>query len=158
MFLSKSSTVTTVSLFCAKCKTTKVMSCSREEIERKRLAALQKRHSKMGTQNCSTQLNSPAKFLGNQLGSPSSNTSRAGPLKTSNINTPKGYHPYAKPKIQMETNNVPVGKVVSGNVYLLSEDRFEVNPSEFCTPLINIFKRLPSKNYGQYTILFSFFL
>lgn len=123
------------------------MSCSREEIEKKRLAALQKRQTKIISQN-TTQLGSPANFNRNQLCSPSASTSRAGPLKTFSNNTPKSYHPYAKPKIQVETNSVPVGKVVSGTIYLISEERFEVNPSEFCTPLINIFKSLPSKNYG----------
>ncbi|KOB57038.1 Uncharacterized protein OBRU01_25774, partial [Operophtera brumata] len=124
------------------------MSCSSEEIERKRLAALQKRQSKISGQNSTPQFGSPAKFYGNQLlDSPSTNTSRRlpGPLKTVTSNTPRGYHPYAKPNSQVELNNIPVGKVVCGTVYLVSEERFEVNPSEFCTPLINIFKNSKSK-------------
>lgn len=113
------------------------MSCSKEEIERKRLAAIQKRQLK---------LSSPSSPLGNVS---ISNTTQNSPSFTSqNITGRKLYHPYKKPEIN-ETENIPVTKVISGTIYLISEGRFEVNPSEFCVPLINIFKSLPSKCYGK---------
>ncbi|XP_075980389.1 SWI/SNF-related matrix-associated actin-dependent regulator of chromatin subfamily A-like protein 1 [Anticarsia gemmatalis] len=128
------------------------MACSKEEIERKRLAALQKRQIKL-TNN----LNSPVKVNP----APSARTpepSKWGPAKSFQLNTNRS-HPYAKPNVSPQSpqvNNVPVGKVVSGTVYLISEDRFEVNPSEFCAPLINIFKSLPSKSYDSKTKLWNF--
>lgn len=119
------------------------MACSKEEIERKRLAAIQKRLSKSyeNIQN-NSQLQKPKEWT---LTSQSSNI---GPVKTfKGSNT---FHPYAKPESSKQAENaVPVSKVVSGTVYLISEHRFEVNPSEFCTPLINIFKSIPSRNYGK---------
>ncbi|XP_013148259.1 PREDICTED: SWI/SNF-related matrix-associated actin-dependent regulator of chromatin subfamily A-like protein 1 isoform X2 [Papilio polytes] len=120
------------------------MSCSKEEIERKRLAAIQKRQLK---------LSSPSSPLGNIS---ISNTTQNSPSFTSqNITGRKLYHPYKKPEIN-ETENIPVTKVISGTIYLISEGRFEVNPSEFCVPLINIFKSLPSKCYDANTKLWNF--
>lgn len=126
------------------------MSCTKEEIERKRLAALQKRKSK-SCQNAA-QFSPPHKFNSPTPGyssAPCNQPSRAGPVRSLINNGTKTFHPYSKPEVNFD-NNVPVNKVVSGTVYLISEDRFEVNPSEFCTPLINIFKTIPSRNYGKY--------
>ncbi|XP_045537355.1 SWI/SNF-related matrix-associated actin-dependent regulator of chromatin subfamily A-like protein 1 isoform X2 [Papilio machaon] len=120
------------------------MSCSKEEIERKRLAAIQKRQTK---------LSSPNSPLGNIS---ISNTTQGSPSFTAqNINGRKLYHPYKKPEIN-ESENIPVTKVVSGTIYLISESRFEVNPSEFCVPLINIFKSISSKCYDANTKLWNF--
>ncbi|XP_023944992.2 SWI/SNF-related matrix-associated actin-dependent regulator of chromatin subfamily A-like protein 1 [Bicyclus anynana] len=130
------------------------MACSKEEIERKRLAALQKRQSKLLNENIT--LKSPI----NQLRKPSewmstTQSFNIGPVK-SNIGTPNAFHPYAKAGNSKVESTVPVSKVVSGTVYLISEQRFEVNPSEFCTPLINIFKSLPSRSYDSKTKLWNF--
>ncbi|KPI99813.1 SWI/SNF-related matrix-associated actin-dependent regulator of chromatin subfamily A-like protein 1 [Papilio xuthus] len=120
------------------------MSCSKEEIERKRLAAIQKRQTKLSSPN------SPLRNLS------ISNTTQGSPSFTAqNINGRKLYHPYKKPEIN-DSENIPVTKVVSGTIYLISESRFEVNLSEFCVPLINIFKSLPSKCYDANTKLWNF--
>lgn len=124
------------------------MACSKEEIERKRLAALQKRQSNL-TSKINNSPFSPGTSYGNHASS--AGPSQAGPAKSFSSNTQKSYHPYTKPSNNIkEANTVPVTKIVSGTVYLISEERFEVNPSEFCTPLINIFKTMPSKSYGLY--------
>lgn len=129
------------------------MACSKEEIERKRLAALQKRQSKLTVENGSPQF-SPGKFYNKQSNLPSAGPSQSGPVKSFSSQYQKSFHPYTRPtNNNKEVPSVPVGKVVSGTVYLLSEERFEVNPSEFCTPLINIFKSIPSKCYGLYEII-----
>lgn len=122
------------------------MACTKEEIEKKRLAALQKRQNKTENLNnslCSTvNISSPRTPLGQ---------SRAGPVRNfSNFSASgKTYHPYVKSESKTQESSVPVTKVVSGTIYLISEERFEVNPSEFCTPLINVFKTISSRNYGN---------
>lgn len=122
------------------------MACTKEEIEKKRLAALQKRQSKLMYQN--NALCSPLKLNSEASGGPSvSFNQQFTPSRVKNFNyARKTFHPYARPENNTST---PVSKVVSGSVYLISDSRFEVNPSEFCTPLINIFKAIPSKNYGK---------
>lgn len=119
------------------------MACTKEEIERKRLAALQKRQNKqLGSNETS---NSPIKY---SSGSPRCLENRKfEPTKSYQLNSNRS-HPYTKPTASGSDNKVPIGKVVSGTVYLISEDRFEVNPSEFCTPLINVFKSMPTKCFG----------
>lgn len=127
------------------------MSCSKEEIERKRLAALQKRQNLLSNSN-SAQYTPPKSNP--QIGSPQPSSSNGGYRTFSN--NPNRSHPYNKPLASRSSieNHVPVDKVVSGTVYLISEDRFEVNPSEFCAPLINIFKSLPSKNFGKLLFIY----
>lgn len=111
------------------------MSCTKEEIERKRLAAMLKRKNKS---------NSPFK-LKNTENSPTTQC-KVGPVKSLLTAASTTAHPYARHERE---NTVPIGKVVSGTICLISEERFEVNPSEFCTPLINVFKSIPSRNYGN---------
>lgn len=82
------------------------MSCSHQEIESKRLAALQKLQNKAG-------------------GAP-------------------------------QPENMVEPKVVSATVYLISEDRFEVNPSEFSSPLVNVFKTLNTRRFDNKTKLWNF--
>ncbi|XP_063626142.1 SWI/SNF-related matrix-associated actin-dependent regulator of chromatin subfamily A-like protein 1 [Cydia splendana] len=132
------------------------MACTKEEIERKRLAALQKRQNKAQDQNKSI-VSSPS-----PISTPSPRTplrqSWAGPVRNSGNfgNGNRTFHPYAKPESSGSESSVPVTKVVSGTVYLISEERFEVNPSEFCTPLINVFKTIPSKSYDPSSKLWNF--
>ncbi|CAK1555561.1 unnamed protein product [Leptosia nina] len=126
------------------------MACSKEEIERKRLVALQKIKNKTShSQNDST---SSSASSGTSFASPNSSI---GPMRVLNKTNSPISHPYVK-KIQIKDNQVPVSKAVSGTVYLVSEDRFEVNPSEFCIPLINIFKTIPSKSYDSKSKLWNF--
>lgn len=63
-------------------------------------------------------------------------------------------HPYANKmpattaaKVE-RTASTPV-KVISCGCYMVSENRFEVNPSGFHTQLINVFKTIPSRSYGM---------
>lgn len=116
------------------------MSCSKEEIERKRLAAIRKRQEKILSQS-------------NLINDSIANTFL--PLKSSVgiVKSSPGFQPYAKPDSSKRSNgnsSIPITSVVTGTTYLISEDRFEVNPSEFCTPLINIFKTIHSKSYGKF--------
>ncbi|XP_060804860.1 SWI/SNF-related matrix-associated actin-dependent regulator of chromatin subfamily A-like protein 1 [Amyelois transitella] len=126
------------------------MSCTKEEIERKRLAALQKRQSKILTPN---QGSSPRPVLTHS--SPSFQSS--GPVRNFPSQT-RNFHPYSKPGNSSNQNEIkiPVGKVITGMVYLISEDRFEVKPSEFCAPLINVFKTISSKSYDASSKLWNF--
>ena len=126
------------------------MSCTKEEIERKRLVALQKRQSKLSSLN--NVENSPIKLMKLGQGQPNFQQRTTNvPMKNINHNTSQTFHPYDKPETSNHSfNNVMLSKVVSGTVYLISDDRFEVNPSEFCGPLINVFKTIPSKNYGEF--------
>ncbi|CAH4029910.1 unnamed protein product [Pieris brassicae] len=120
------------------------MACTKEEIERKRLAALQKiKNRTQSYQNKATP------------GTSTSQHSVYGPLKECSSN--HSFHPYLKKENSVPVDTfVPVTKVVSGALSLVSEDRFEVNPSEFCSPLINIFKSIPSKNYDSKSKLWNF--
>ncbi|KAJ0174478.1 hypothetical protein K1T71_009586 [Dendrolimus kikuchii] len=120
------------------------MSCTKEEIERKRLAAIQKRQSKSS---------SPSKPKSTSLESFSISQSKIGPIKNFPNTSLNTFHPYSR---REQENTVGVGKVVSGTVYLISHERFEVNPSEFCTPLINIFKSIPSRSYDAKSKLWNF--
>lgn len=126
------------------------MSCSKEEIERKRLAALQKRQNKVSV-------------ISNQSGSPGNSSLNPGsPISSNNLrsspNIVNGHRTYFHPYKRSETSNpenISISKVVSGTLYLISEDRFEVNPSEFCPPLISIFKSIASRNYGKFMLFAS---
>ncbi|CAG4956251.1 unnamed protein product [Parnassius apollo] len=122
------------------------MSCSKEEIEKKRLAALERRQKKVfniHTEKSSELLLNP--------GSPSF----APELKGSGSKIVNHFHPYHRPEAN-NIENIPVSKVISGTIYLISENRFEVNPSEFCTPLISIFKSIASRSYDANTKLWNF--
>lgn len=129
------------------------MACTKEEIEKKRLAALQKRQSKLTNQNNALNF-SAANFYSKASGEPSVSyyqQSTPGPVKNYTYNASRTFHPYAKPENSTsKCNELPISKVVSGTIYLISDKRFEVNPSEFCTPLINIFKSIPSRSYGKW--------
>ncbi|CAH2093175.1 unnamed protein product [Euphydryas editha] len=127
------------------------MACSKEEIERKRLAAIRKRQEKISSQlkhkdsiaNAFSALKPIAEIV-----KPSAGSSL-------------GFQPYAKPdssKGPIGNSSMPITRVVTGTTYLISEDRFEVNPSEFSTPLINIFKTIPSKSYDENSKLWNFSL
>ncbi|KAL4714896.1 hypothetical protein ACJJTC_012568 [Scirpophaga incertulas] len=121
------------------------MSCTKEEIERKRLAALKKRQN-----NCS--ISSPQKKcirMSTQAGSPSAERET---IKVDFLSSNSNFHPYAR-NVSSTFDNT---KVVTATLYLICGDRFEVNPSEFCTPLINIFKKLPSKIFDFSTKLWNF--
>ncbi|RVE48038.1 hypothetical protein evm_007350 [Chilo suppressalis] len=132
------------------------MTCTKEEIEQKRLAALQKRQNKLVPS-----VNSTNKTSTDLLCSPLSSPAFAGrPSKNPVYNSNAGFHPYARPPSgqgsSRNQNTVPIGKVISGTVYLITENRFEVNPSEFCVPLINVFKTIPSRSYDANTKLWNF--
>lgn len=130
------------------------MLCTKEEIERKRLAALQKRQIKT-IHNNTLSPDRHKSIITNNFESPSVSQSKHGPVKNSPNTAHQTYHPYTR---CVQESAVPVGKVVSGKVYLISQERFEVNPSEFCTPLINIFKSIPSKNYDPNSKLWNFLI
>lgn len=128
------------------------MACTKEEIEKKRLAALLKRQSKLTNQNNASN-SFPVKLNSEASGRPSVSfyeQSTPGRVQNYNYNARKALHPYAKPECNTSMHNqMPISKVVCGTIYLISDNRFEVNPSEYCTPLINIFKSIPSRNYGK---------
>ncbi|XP_026321507.1 SWI/SNF-related matrix-associated actin-dependent regulator of chromatin subfamily A-like protein 1 isoform X2 [Hyposmocoma kahamanoa] len=134
------------------------MACTKEEIEKKRLAALQIRQSKLTIQNNAT--SSPVKLNSETSSGPLVMyypPSTPGRVKNYNHNASKTFHPYAKPECSTSMHSkMPLSKVVSGTIYLISDNRFEVNPSEFCTPLINIFKSIPSRNYDAKSKLWNF--
>lgn len=115
------------------------MECTKEQIEQKRLAALQKRLAKNNNHvphapQCTKPSDQPEHL-------------KQGQSKNNSAHT---FHPYSRPNSSKQfTTTVPVSNVVTGSVYLISEDRFEVNMSEFCPPLINIFKTLRSRSYGK---------
>lgn len=128
------------------------MACTKEEIEKKRLAAKQKLLSKLANQNNASNC-SPVKLNSVASGIPSVSyyqQSTPSRVKNCNYNASTTLHPYFKPEYKTSMyNTMPISKVVSGTIYLTSDNRFEVNPSEFCTPLINIFKSITSRNYGK---------
>ncbi|KAG4066477.1 hypothetical protein HA402_007113 [Bradysia odoriphaga] len=70
-------------------------------------------------------------------------------------------HPYANKMPSTTTTAAKVNqpapvKVISCSCYMVSESRFEVNPSGFSNQLINIFKTIPSRSYDMKTKLWSF--
>ena len=150
------------------------MTCTKEEIERKRLAAVQKRQISL--------IKTPDGVSSFSL------DSKIGPVKKQNIGTHASFHPYTKnikndnisssskigsKKFNNSKNykkqenaehnssessrewnhlfqsNQSLSQVVNVKAYLISENRFEVSISEFCMPLINIFKSMPSGHYGK---------
>lgn len=120
------------------------MSCSKQEIERKRLEALQRRQNKLSSTITSSSQCSSSNGYSQKI---TETNSKIGPIKFVN-NVSTAYHPYSR----QTPSQVPSShnKVVSGTVYLISEERFEINPSEFCIPLINIFKTISSRSYGKF--------
>lgn len=124
------------------------MACTKEEIERKRLAALQKRKDKLagGIEIRTT----PLKVFNSKA-----ELSKLGIVKSFQLSSNRN-QPYVKPIACKIENSVPIDKVVTGTVYLISEDKFEVNPSEFCKPLIDVFKTLPTKGYDTKSKLWNF--
>ncbi|XP_032518835.2 SWI/SNF-related matrix-associated actin-dependent regulator of chromatin subfamily A-like protein 1 [Danaus plexippus] len=124
------------------------MECTKEQIEQKRLAALQKRLAKNNNHvphapQCPKPSDQPEHL-------------KQGQSKNNSAHT---FHPYSRPNSSKQfTTAVPVSNVVTGSVYLISEDRFEVNMSEFCPPLINIFKTLRSRSYDSNTKLWNFLM
>lgn len=164
------------------------MTCTKEEIERKRLAALEKRQNKLSKNPVEKS------FL--------SENSNFGPVRSNSENRAVGFHPYAnrgnshtaenvlptftksspvtcnrnqnnlnpttgkllgqftdQPNSDsnktLNSNTIKLGQTLSQSqgvnvkVYLISEHRFEVSLSEFCIPLINIFKTIPSGTFGK---------
>lgn len=153
------------------------MACTKEEIERKRLAALQKRQIRVVNNPDRTSLSGDSNVgpIKNQYVSHVSfhpyaknvkNDSNVSP--SSNIATGKFYNIQNKPNLSTKTNSqqnnennssgsssqfsqpiLNLGQVVTAKAYLISEHRFEVSISEFCMPLINIFKSISSGQYGK---------
>lgn len=123
---------------------------SKQEIENKRLAALEKIRAKN-----SSQLNNS---FGHSQCFESANHNKhkggVGPLHQNNGRNPK-FQPYSRNSTVGISStppslpaSPPIHKVVSGTIYLITEDRFEVKPSDFSEQMINIFKTIPSRSYG----------
>lgn len=122
------------------------MAYSKQEIENKRLAALEKIRSRTSL-HLSTSDNDS--FPNNIK------TDGVGPLLPNNRHKPK-FQPYERSSSHGSLSpSIQSHKVISGTMYLISENRFEVKPSDFSEQLINIFKTIPSKIYGN--ILFIYF-
>lgn len=70
-------------------------------------------------------------------------------------------HPYAsKGSSASNVNNktekvVPIPcKAVTCTCYMISQSRFEVNPSAFNNKLIDVFRTIPSRGYGKESIIY----
>lgn len=123
------------------------MSCSKEDIETKRLAALERKrlrtNLKLHDGDASMYRNSPQAVNSNI---------------SSQYNVPKQrFEPYknvAKDTRPLNSSFSLPTKVVSGTAYLISENRFEVKPSHFSEQLINVFKSIKSRIYGESLYLY----
>lgn len=107
--------------------------CSPEEIEKKRLLALQKRQQAQlktqSTPNSSTQQQSKLNDNGNIMRQNKSNN-RFNPIEPRNFFS--------------QTVSV------TGKCYMISNDRFALETSSFVPAIIEIFKTIPSRIYGKY--------
>ncbi|XP_039312253.1 SWI/SNF-related matrix-associated actin-dependent regulator of chromatin subfamily A-like protein 1 isoform X2 [Solenopsis invicta] len=109
--------------------------CSPEEIEKKRLLALQRRQqSQLKAQNTSTIL------------SDSSNVVR--PVKLNNRFNPISRNPEPR-------NSSSFTLSVTGKCYMISEDRFALEV-QFVPAIIETFKTIPSRNYDLKTRIWNF--
>lgn len=61
------------------------------------------------------------------------------------------FKPYDRPKAVLPFYNKK--EPITGSVYLICEDRFAVDLSEFNAPAVEIFKSIPSKSYSMYHVL-----
>lgn len=116
------------------------MSCSKEDIETKRLAALERKRSRTNLQlhDASAYRNSPQSLNSNISSQSSASKQRFEPYKN-----------VVKDTKSLNTSFSLSTKIVSGTAYLISENRFEVKPSHFSEQLINVFKSIKSRMYGK---------
>lgn len=113
------------------------MQCTKEEIERKKREAQQKlaaRNKNLLPPILTSNSNSPVKHVFN----------------TNHSSSPKNFKfkPYEKTKTTSSFYNQK--QPIRGTVYLISEDRFAVDLSEFSAPAVEIYKCIPSRSYSTY--------
>lgn len=119
------------------------MQCTSEQIEEKRRQAQQKLAAKNSkspippphlTSNSNFHVQPAVKniFSRDRGGSPNSKNFK--------------FKPYEKPKNVLQFYNKK--EPITGSVYLVSEERFAVDISEFSVPVVEVFKAIPSRSYS----------
>lgn len=120
------------------------MQCTPEQIEQKRREAQQKLAAKSKSPLLSTNLTSKlnpsvqpvVRDIFNRNGG--------------NSQSPKSFKfkPYERPKqvLPFYSKKEPI----TGTAYLVSEDRFAVDLSEFSAPAVEIFKSIPTRSYSKF--------
>lgn len=124
------------------------MECTPEQIEEKRRIALAKLHARKLQFNQSVSNNLKNNVL-NQTFKPESPGSSSYQAKMLSDSSIKAYNntPYSKPVSPQKF----FGKIVTGTMALISENRFEVCLSDFNEKAIQIFKTIPSRVYDLKT-------
>lgn len=127
------------------------MECTAEEIAEKRRIALERLKAKKEALAKARQ----SSIQSNGTESTTLATSKkipTNPYQNSRILS----HPYANKTPSTSSVNVKKEptvsiptKVISCTCYMITDNRFEVQPSAFSTPLINIFRTIPSRGYGR---------
>lgn len=122
--------------------------CSAEEIAKKRRIAIEKlktKKSEIATTVTNAQGNVSGQMVAQSFYGQSNN------IKSKN-NEKSSQPAFKKPKYE-----IPVPRqIITCTCYMISSQRFVVNPSEFSSKIIEIFKSIPSKNYDPNNRLWSF--
>ncbi len=128
------------------------MECTAEEIAEKRRIALERLKAKKDAiAKAKEALNSKS----NEKESMTLATSKKIPINPYQQSRAQS-HPYGIKATSTITTNVNVKKeepkviVISCNCYIITESRFEVKPSGYSNPLINVFRTIPSRGYGMF--------
>lgn len=121
------------------------MECTPEEIAEKRRVALERLKAKKEAMAKAKELSS------NTTGKASTASVVSTTIPTYSYQNARNVsHPYAnKMSPKNAVNNKQEFKVISCSCYMISESRFEVNPSGFSNKLIDVFRTIPSKGYGK---------
>lgn len=136
------------------------MECTPEQIAEKRRIALERLKAKKEA-IAKAKEQSPANTNTNTNVKASVALATSNKIKTSPYQNSRNIaHPYASKTSPTNATNIlnnkkePVvssslAKVISCSCYMISESRFEVNPSAFNNKLIDVFRTIPSRGYGM---------
>lgn len=133
------------------------MECTPEEIAEKRRIALERLKAKKEALAKTKELLSTKSNEKEPVALTTSKKIPTNPYQNSRILS----HPYAsKPTSTNNINNkkqqvvqAPIS-VISCSCYMISQNRFEVNPSAYYNKLIDVFRTIPSRGYGKNLYLF----
>lgn len=136
------------------------MECTPEEIaEKKRIAQERLKAKKEAMAKAKESCSSEGKSNEKQQPTVALNTSNkilTNPYQNSRILS-HPYHPTTSKVGNTSTNNkvndnkqvISIPNPISCNCYMISESRFEVNPSGYNSKLIDVFRTIPSRGYGR---------
>lgn len=128
-----------------------MIKCTPEQIEEKRRLAQQKLLAKKNVQNGSPVAQNSCNILSSDYNvvHATSDIFNQHSSTTATQGSPKHFNfkPYEKPKQSLPFKEK--NSVVTGSCYLVSEDRFAIDLSEYSSLAISVFKTIPTRSYSK---------